>query len=687
MLKQFYDKENSDIKTQYLATINTIEGIFQKTKNYANSDLSNGNFYRFFHYLSKFVLKISTFEKKLESDYFTINNFEKLKKDNNELHEELLPENYESSYHNPAFSYTHFGKELGPVMSFYYGLYRKCIFYALNGKKYRSHKLNIVLVNLFNYIDNEKDFNSVDLISQIKEFIISDSLESQDRYLFETFNPEFNSPIYISKDCDLEDLRYLFRYGDYISDNEITIAKFLNKYSEEGLIKLAKLIAKAFKVGFSIGDKDMSSKSTVGLNFCIGQERIIRFLIPELKKMNLTPFANGVNSFAVNKQFFYDHRFDNAIWMNTDSVEQMLKFHVQSADNNSKYLRNVAGDIVLINFGEIPFTPIEKVECICYTEEQQKLLQTYKIGAINAIFKYKPRHETSFTALPFPTPQIGKDFEDIYRDILKVLMIDTDHYEEIQQKMIDVMDTADHVLIKGKDGNKTDMYVKLQKLENPNKETNFVNAGADINLPVGEVFTSPELEGTHGTLHIRETFLKGLKFSNLILDFKDGYISDYTCSNFDNDEENKKYIKDNLLFPHKSLTIGEFAIGTNTLAYMISRKYNILDVLHPLIIEKMGPHFAIGDTCFMMSEDTKIYNRFTNKEMTARENTKSCQRNKDLSKAYYFAHTDITLPYEAIDHISAIDKDGNQYPIIKDGYFVVQGTEEFNLPFDNQDDL
>ncbi|HQB50115.1 MAG TPA: hypothetical protein PLW33_05505, partial [Candidatus Cloacimonas sp.] len=57
-------------------------------------------------------------------------------------------------------------------------------------------------------------------------------------------------------------------------------------------------------------------------------------------------------------------------------------------------------------------------------------------------------------------------------------------------------------------------------------------------------------------------------------------------------------IYQNLLLPHHTLPLGEFAIGTNTTAYQMARKYDILPRLPILIIEKMGPHFAIGDTCF-----------------------------------------------------------------------------------------
>ena len=209
-----------------------------------------------------------------------------------------------------------------------------------------------------------------------------------------------------------------------------------------------------------------------------------------------------------------------------------------------------------------------------------------------------------------------------------------------------------------------------------------MNCGADINIPVGEVYTSPRLNGTNGVLHIEHTYLSGLKFNNLKLTFKDGMIVDYSCDNFDNDEDNRKYIEENLLFPHKTLPVGEFAIGTNTLAYVIAKKHDILDVLPVLIIEKMGPHFAIGDTCFAHDEDKPVFNRLDNKEIIARENEKSALRKTQMNEAYTHHHTDITIPYESIDFIAAITMDGKAIDIIKDGRFVLDGTRELNIPFE-----
>ena len=150
--------------------------------------------------------------------------------------------------------------------------------------------------------------------------------------------------------------------------------------------------------------------------------------------------------------------------------------------------------------------------------------------------------------------------------------------------------------IKGKGENETDLLIHLHTLTDAKIQTNFENCVADVNIPLGEVFTSPVLAGTGGMLHVSKVYLNGLQFCDLKLVFDCGQVIDYSCSNFETEEENRKYIEDNILFHHPKLAMGEFAIGTNTTAYVAAQKYNIADKLPILIAEKMGPHFAVGDT-------------------------------------------------------------------------------------------
>ena len=95
----------------------------------------------------------------------------------------------------------------------------------------------------------------------------------------------------------------------------------------------------------------------------------------------------------------------------------------------------------------------------------------------------------------------------------------------------------------------------------------------------------------------------------------------------------------------------------------------------------MGPHFALGDTCYSFSEDQKIYNP-DGKEIVAKDNSHSALRKEDMSKAYFNCHTDITIPYSELALLEVVHADGSTAEIIRDGRFVLPGTEELNRPFE-----
>ena len=96
-----------------------------------------------------------------------------------------------------------------------------------------------------------------------------------------------------------------------------------------------------------------------------------------------------------------------------------------------------------------------------------------------------------------------------------------------------------------------------------------------------------------------------------------------------------------------------------------------------LIAEKMGPHFAFGDTCYSHEEDNITYNP-DGKAITARDNECSIIRKTDIKKAYFNCHTDITIPLAELGDIYTNEPDGAHTYIIRDGKFVLEGSEILN---------
>ncbi|WP_278566739.1 aminopeptidase, partial [Anaerostipes caccae] len=273
--------------------------------------------------------------------------------------------------------------------------------------------------------------------------------------------------------------------------------------------------------------------------------------------------------------------------------------------------------------------------------------------------------------------------------------------------IIQALDEAGYVLITGRDGNETSMKVALHPLRDREKETNFENCVSDVNIPLGEVFTSPILKGTEGLLHVKNVYVEDYQFRNLRMVFKDGKVTEYSCGNFEdagaagaagndkgagaagNDKaagaagdarrQGQALVKQVIMRNHDWLPLGEFAIGTNTTAYAVARRFSIGDKLPILIAEKMGPHFAVGDTCYSFAEDSPMYNP-DGREVIARDNEISLLRKTDMSKAYFSCHTDITIPYEELDSICVIGLGGRKTALIKEGKFVLPGTEILNEP-------
>ena len=61
-------------------------------------------------------------------------------------------------------------------------------------------------------------------------------------------------------DADLSDTRYLYRYGEYISDCELEIARFLNSMEEEKIQSMADTYTEGYRLGFVNLGVDLSKK-------------------------------------------------------------------------------------------------------------------------------------------------------------------------------------------------------------------------------------------------------------------------------------------------------------------------------------------------------------------------------------------------------------------------------------------
>ncbi len=658
----------------------------------------------YFDRCSEFLTGLSGILERALSGKISEVSTQDLAAENRRLYEDILPENYEKSFANPDHmsavledsDIADSGK-MAQYLSFLYAEIRGLIGYAYEGNKEIFTifaELFIEICTLFRHASLD---DAIPKAESIRQIIASFESDNCDIIIPDDVAHKVDASYGFLRNIvcgeDLSSERFLYLSGEYVTDNEIRTARFLNTLSEEQIRSMADTFTEGYRIGFVKAGKPIDKKTSAIIRYSLGFERVVRAAVENFKKMGLESVIYRAGSVSLtrsssgrvgfygaipNRQYDYDHKDDQAIYIDGDFITRKLEVLTASYEENKSLANTHAGPAVMEVFGYEPFTPKVKAAAISHTDRTQKLIVDYASKASEIINRYIIGEERSFTIIAYPIPEIGKDYEKIFADTVRLNTLPYDRYERIQQLMIDALDGAGCVRIKGKGDNHTDLTVSLAALSNPAKQTRFENCVADVNIPVGEVFTSPVLSGTRGVLNVTKVFLNGLLYKNLTITFNDGMITDYTCDNYENEDDNKKFIKDNILHKHDTLPMGEFAIGTNTTAYRMGRQYNIEGLLPILIAEKTGPHFAVGDTCYSHEEDVKVYNP-DGKEIIARENEVSAKRCDSPKDAYFQCHTDITIPYDELLYIRAVTDDG-YVSIIEDGLFALPGTEELNGP-------
>lgn len=599
-------------------------------------------------------------------------------------------DNYEKSYSNPEYAVSQLGNQVGRMLSYIASEICALGPYCFEEKYFELTICAEIFLEIYNIFESESESDHERLVKSAIYYFVYDYMDDVcETRVRESLSTGYRFFTDILDNADIMDDRTIYLYGENIGYNELETYRYIRTLPDEMIESISLAITNGYRRSFELAGINLNEKETVQIRYPVGFERIIKKVVSQFTDMGLSPliFRNAVNRRQLspgatgcvdcNKQYFYDHRYDKAIYYNKAVMDRQLVSLKNAYDKYIDEAKVYAGPAVVEYFGEELFVPVDKSDAYSLSDTGRKLEVEYSIKAGNLVNNYISRDSYSFTIIAFPLPTIGNDYESIFHETVKVNTLDAEMYRQIHQKIIDELDSCEYVMIKGSGFNKTDLKISLRKLIDSNKQTRFENCLADCNIPVGEVFTSPVLKDTTGVLNVTKVYINGLLYNDLVIKFEDGMTKEYSCNNTGNPETDIAFVRDNLMNQHSSLPMGEFAIGTNTAAYAMGRKYGISDKLPILIAEKTGPHIAIGDTCYSMSEELKVYNP-DGKEIISKDNEVSLNRLTEVSKAYFNCHTDITIPYNELGLIASIHSDGKKVNIIKDGCFVLPGTEWLN---------
>ena len=327
-------------------------------------------FAEYFRTNATYLQSLRALYEKGKSGSLAARSMEECEADNEALYGEILPEAYGHSYANPAYAAARLGETFGGALSLLAAHLRTAC-----GEVFRGNLMQLTIaMELFVEVYNCFEGAAADALPQEKEvqqilyWYFHDYREIFDeRSVRRLVNPAEDFEKEIVMQADLSDLRYLYRYGAYIGENERQIAAYLNTLPEADIQAMADTYTEGYRIGFDTTGKDLSKKTAAQVRYPIGFERMVRAAVCNFEKMGLevTMLASGT---AANKQYDYDHREDRAYYLDKAYVERGLETWKNAFEEEKVHANGMAGPAVIEVFGEEPFSPETKKEAFRYGE-------------------------------------------------------------------------------------------------------------------------------------------------------------------------------------------------------------------------------------------------------------------------------------------------------------------------------
>lgn len=292
-----------------------------------NEDTVSEPFKSFFCKASEFICKIDDLNSIIKSGEINDFSLDRLKELNKSLFEEIYSENYEESFANPEYAVKTLGEEYGKILCYIYTKNRGMIRNVYMGRLEEVVLQMELFTQIYNYFEDVEQLEYDNVYETVYSYEKDNTEIFTDLMIEDRINPDNKFAVDIVMNSDLNDLRYLYKYGEHVGFNELKMAKFLNSLSQEEIDRLAKVYTEGYRIGFINTGKDISKKGTVDIRYSLGFERIIRSAIFNFKKMGLEPviYQVGYTTTSPNRQYAYDHRYDDALYLDKAYIKRKLE--------------------------------------------------------------------------------------------------------------------------------------------------------------------------------------------------------------------------------------------------------------------------------------------------------------------------------------------------------------------------
>ena len=237
---------------------------------------------------------------------------EELKERNHHFYQDILPENYESSYGNPAYAVNKLG-DYGKAFSFLYAELAGTVAYAHEKRLWDMTVSMELFLEVYSAFCEEELPEAATVEGILRSYVndyCQDMIEYRTR---ECVDPELDFAAKIIMNSDFSDLRYLYLFGECITENELGVAAFLNGLSQEEIDSCARTYTEGYRLGFVNGHKDLSKKKTVNIRYNLGFERMVKAAVLQFEEMGLKPVIYRYPTHAVNRRGSYRIGYTGAV--------------------------------------------------------------------------------------------------------------------------------------------------------------------------------------------------------------------------------------------------------------------------------------------------------------------------------------------------------------------------------------
>ena len=234
----------------------------ERLNSMADEHLSDEKYDKYFHFVRDFLLMVDEAYSFVQDGSFDKASMDELAAQNKKLYQDILPENYANSYGNPTFACQVFGDDFGHLLSALYYEVRGLIVYAFKGDMFNLTTMLELFLEVYGQFVSADQAGKIPAYEEVRKTLYwygSDYAEEMRQIGFaEMVVSDTNFVRDIVTSADLTDLRYLYRFGEYVTDNEIKTAQHLNSLTQEEIDKLATTFTEGYRIGFAMTGKDIT---------------------------------------------------------------------------------------------------------------------------------------------------------------------------------------------------------------------------------------------------------------------------------------------------------------------------------------------------------------------------------------------------------------------------------------------